>query len=225
MKNKTLLATALFLLSLPLWAQDTANFVDLGFSPDGKTYMFGQYGVQSDTLRPWADVYVIDIASNNFVPGGRINYVHSESVRAGYDGSGALYRVIARNTALADRYNIGFLLQGPLFYVSVDNGVPPDTETIEFPFDSAFRATLTSNTRDSVGSSFSINLERRTGDGSVRRYTVGNAGIKRPGVLSYRISKVISSPRNDALIFIIEMRKKNSGGSTDISYMVETVKL
>jgi len=225
MKYKTLLAAALFLLLLPLWAQDTASFVDLGFSPDGRTYMFGQYGVQSDTLRPWADVYVIDIASNNFVPGGRINYVHSESVRAGHDGSGALYRVIARNTALADRYNIGFLLQGPLFYVSVDNGMPADTETIEFPVDLSCRAVLTGSFRDPAGSSFSINLERKTGDGSVRRYTVGNAGIRRPGILSYKISKVISSPRNDALVFVIEMRKKNSSGSTDISYMVETVKL
>jgi len=225
MKKRTLLAAALFLLLLPLWAQDTANFVDLGFSPDGKTYMFGQYGVQSDTLRPWADLYVVDVASNNFVPGGRINYVHSESVKAGHDGSGALYRVIARNTALADRYNIGYLLQGPLFYVSVDYGIPADTETIEFPFDSSFRATLTSNVRDPAGSSFSINLERKSADGSVRRYTVGNAGIRRPGVLSYRISKIIASPRNDALIFVIEMRKRNSGGNTDISYMVETVKL
>jgi predicted secreted protein len=225
MKKKTLLAAALFLLSLFLWAGDTAVFVDLGFSPDGKTYMFGQYGVQPDTLRPWADLYVVDVASNSFVPGGRINYVHNDSVTASHDGSGALYRVIARNTALADRYNIGYLFQGQLFYVSIENGVPPDVETIEFPVGLSYKATLTSNVRDPAGASFSISLERKTSDGAVRRYSVGNAGIRRPGVVSYKISRVIASPRNDALIFVIEMRRKNSGGSTDIRYMVETVKL
>jgi predicted secreted protein len=32
-----------------LWAGDTASFVDLGFSPDGKTYMFAQSGTGSIT--------------------------------------------------------------------------------------------------------------------------------------------------------------------------------
>jgi predicted secreted protein len=225
MNKKIMLAAALLLLSLLLWAGDTAVFVDLGFSADGKTYMFGQYGVQTDTLRPWADLYVIDVASNSFVPGGRINYMHDSSVMAGRDGSGALYRVIARNTGLADRYNIGYLLQGQLLYVSIENGVPPERETIEFPVGLSYRAVLTSNVRDSAGSSFSISLERRTDDGSIRCYTVGNAGIKRPGIVSYKICRIFASPRNDALIFVIEMRKRNSSGSTDIRYMVETVRL
>jgi len=225
MNRKFMLIAALFLLSTLLWAGDTAVFVDLGFSADGRTYMFGQYGVQPDTLRPWADLYAVDVPSNNFVPGGRINYVHDRAVAAGHDGAGAMYRLIARNSALADRYNIGYLLQGQLLYVSIENGIP--WEPIEFRnFERAvsFTASLTSNMRDAGGSSFSIRLERRNSDGSTRSYTVGNPGTKRPGVVSYRIHKVLASPENDALVFIIEM-KKQSGGSTDIRYMVETVRL
>jgi len=228
MKRKFMLIAALLLFSALLWAGDTAVFVDLGFSADGKTYMFGQYGVQPETLRPWADLYVVDVPSNNFVSGGRINYVHDSAVAAGHDGAGALYRVIARNTALADRYRIGYLLQGQLLYVSIENidASYAGGETIEFRhFDRpvSFTATLTSNARDSGGGSFSIRLERR-GDGSSRSYTVGNPGTRRPGVVSYRIHKVLASPNNDALVFVIEM-KKQTGGNTDIRYMVETVRL
>jgi len=225
MNRKFMLIAALFFLSALLWAGDTAVFVDLGFSADGRTYMFGQYGVQPDTLRPWADLYAVDVPSNNYVPGGRINYVHDRAVAAGHDGAGAMYRLIARNSALADRYNIGYLLQGQLLYVSIENGVP--WESIEFRnFERAvsFTASLTSNMRDAGGASFFIRLERRNSDGSTRSYTVGNPGTKRPGVVSYRIHKVLASPNNDALVFVIEM-KKQSGGSTDIRYMIETVRL
>jgi predicted secreted protein len=227
MNKKFILLAALFLLACMLWAGDTAVFVDLGFSADGRTYMFGQYGVQSGTLRPWAELYAVDVQSNNFVPGGKISYTHDGSVVAGHDGSGALYRIIARNTTLADRYNVSFLLQGQLLYVSMENGVGPGGETIEFrDFEKAdsFRATLVSGF-GTEGSSFSINLQRINRDGSSRNYTVGNAAIRRPGIVSYRIRRVLAAPRNGSLIFVIEMKKQNSDGSTDIRYMVETLRL
>ena len=48
-------------------AGDSASFADLGFSPDGSYYMFAQYGVRTGTLRPWADLFLVDVARNNFV--------------------------------------------------------------------------------------------------------------------------------------------------------------
>jgi predicted secreted protein len=223
MNRKLMLLAALILASSSLWAGDTAIFVDLGFSADGKAFMFGQYGIQPGTLRPWADLHVVDVASNSYVPGGRINYVHDSAVAAGHDGSGALYRVIARNTALADRYHIGYLRQGHLLYVSLENG----DETVEFrDFEkaSSFRASLSaSGYGQAAGSSFVISLERRGSDGSVRTYTVGNGAVKRPGIVSYRIRRVLASPHNGSLVFVVEMKKLNSDGSADIRYMVETL--
>jgi predicted secreted protein len=228
MNKKFMLLVFLFFLACILWAGDTAVFVDLGFSADGRTYMFGQYGVQSETLRPWAELYAVDVQSNSFVSGGKISYTHDGSVVAGHDGSGALYRVIARNTSLADRYNVSYLLQGQLLYVSVENGVSPGGETIEFrDFEKAdsFQAALVSSNLGTAGSSFFISLQRVNRDGSTRTYTAGNASIRRPGVVSYRIRRVLAAPRNGSLIFVIEMKKQNPDGSTDIRYMVETLKL
>lgn len=113
-------AAVLFLGVSGLWAGDTASFVDLGFSPDGKTYMFAQYGVESGTLKPWADLFVIDVPQNNFVSGGRVSFVNDSPVVAGQNGSGALYRLIAGNASLAARHRIDYCFQGQPLYIAVD---------------------------------------------------------------------------------------------------------
>jgi predicted secreted protein len=214
-----------------LWAGDTATFVDLGFSPDGKTYAFGQYGIQVRTLRPWADLYLVDVPKNEFVSGGRISYSHDIPATAGQDGSGALYRLISRNAALTDRYGINFLLRGQVLYIAVDGKEPDDTgESIEFrdfEHGASYKASLvpeTAGSGASLTSSFYINLERTARDGSKKNYTVGNARIKRPLIASYHIRKVIVPPGNGSIVFVIETRKQGDNGR-DIRYMVEAHRL
>ncbi|MDR2111205.1 MAG: DUF2259 domain-containing protein [Spirochaetaceae bacterium] len=231
-KKPFVIMIALILCGFSLWAGDTASFVDLGFSQDGKIYMFAQYGIQSGNLRPWADLYVIDVPQNNFVPGGRVSYVHDSPVTAGQDGSGALYRIIARNTALADRYGVNFLFQGQALYISLGNGhrAALDGETIEFrDFEqgASYKATLVpylEGTGANLKSSFYINLERTARDGSKKNYMVGNPQVKRPLIASYRIGKVMIAPRDGSIIFAIEMRRQN-GADFDIRYMVEALRL
>jgi predicted secreted protein len=213
-----------------LWAGDAASFVDLGFSPDGSIYMFAQYGVQSQTLRPWADLFVVDVPRNNFVSGGRTSYVHDSPVLAGQDGSGALYRIIARNAALADQYRVNFLRQGQPLYVALDNDPPLSGETIEFrDFEAgnSFRASLVpwvEGSGESLKSSFYINLENTTRNGARKTYVVGTPQIKRPLIASYRIKKVMIAPHDGSIIFVIEM-KKQTGNGYDIRYMVEATRL
>jgi predicted secreted protein len=213
-----------------LYAGDTAAFVDLGFSPDGKIYMFAQYGVQSKTLKPWADLFVVDVPKNNFVSQGRNSYIHDSPVSAGQDGSGALYRVIARHAALAESYRVNFLFQGQPLYISLEDPVPSSRETIEFrDFEGGFsyRATLVPAVEGSGGamkSSFYINLERTGRDGSRKSYTVGTPQVKRPLIAAYRIRKVMIAPHDGSMIFVIEM-KKQDGSDFDIRFMVEALRL
>jgi len=223
------LFAVIFICAPVLWAGDTATFVDLGFSPDGKTFMFAQYGVQSGTLKPWADLFVVDVARNNFVSGGRVSYVHDTRVAAGNDGSGALYHLIKRNVALADQYKINYLNQGQPLYIAM-NGADDDPEFRDFASDKSYKsykATLVPYTEgegQSLQSSFFINLECTTAAGAKRTYTVGTPRIKRPLISEYRIRKVIIAPQDGSLIFVIEM-KKIAGGDFDIRYMIEAVKL
>jgi predicted secreted protein len=228
-KKSAWAALMAFILCGPcLWAGDVALFVDLGFSPDGKTYMFGQYGVQSETLRPWADLYVVDVGRNNFVSGGRISYVHTDPVIAGQDGSGALYRLIANNAALAERHRINYLFQGqPLFIALNGQDAGSAAEFRDFEKGESYRAALSASVEgsgESLRSSFHISLERTGRDGKKQTYTVGTPQLKRPQITSYGIKKVMVAPHDGSIIFVIEMRKQSANGF-DVRYMVEALRL
>jgi predicted secreted protein len=230
LKKTFLVIAGVFAVNAFLWAGDSASFVDLGFSPDGKIFMFAQYGVQSRTLKPWAELFVVDVVRNNFVSGGRVSYTHDNPVLAGQDGSGALYRIIAKNTALADQHRINYLNQGQPLHIAMDGDFSSTGESIEFrDFESgnSYRARLVSNVEGSgqnLKSSFFINLECDSRGGAKRSYTVGSPQIKRPFIGSYRIKKVMIAPHDGSMIFVIEM-KRQADGDTDTRYMVEALKL
>jgi predicted secreted protein len=230
MMQRKLLSLVLAVLvygAVHLWAGDIASFVDLGFSPDGKVYVFAQHGVKTPSLLPWADLGVVDVSRNDFMPGGRVSFTHTQPINAGQDGSGALYQLLSRNTALTARYGINFLQQGQPLYISPETAAPGTIEFRDFRTGASYRASLTERIEGSgsnLVSSFHIILEK-TGPGGARQsYTVGSPQFKRPLITSYDIRKVIRAPQDGSLIFIIETRKPNGGGS-DIRYMVEAVKL
>jgi predicted secreted protein len=225
-----LTAGTLFLSTFALWAGDTASFVDLGFSPDGRTYMFAQYGVQSGTLKPWSEMFIVDVAKNDFVSGGKISYTHDSPVSAGTDGSGAFFRLISRNTAIADRYGVNFLRQGIPLYIALETrSGSTQGESIEFrnfERDLSYKARLAPSSEgsgNSLKSSFYINLEETTASGARKSYTVGNPGIKRPLIATYKIKKVIVAPEGNSIIFVIEMRRQTTDGY-NTRYMVETLR-
>lgn len=213
-----------------LWAGDTASFVDLGFSPDGGTYMFGQYGVQSSSLKPWAELFTVDVRSNSFVPNGRISHTRNTPIKAGQDGSGTFYRLITGNSGLASRYGIDFENQGQPLYISLDKNPSGYGETInfrDFVFGKTYRADLVSSIEgggQSVRSSFYIKLECRLDSGQVRNYTVGSPRAVRSQVEAYNIKRVLVNTQGDSLIFVIEMKCFGEDGH-DIRYMVEALRL
>jgi predicted secreted protein len=211
-----------------VWAGDMAVFVDLGFSADGKHYMFAQYGVESETLKPWAQLFIVDVPKNQFVKGGSLSFSHKGPVVAGQDGSGALYSLIAQHGALAEKYRIDFLRQSQPLFIAVDDGKPQGTvEFRDFESGASYSADLTSYVEGKgkdLKSSFYITLERKGSDGSKKKYTLGNPKVKRELVESYRIVKVQIAPKDGSMIFVIEMRKIGTKGS-DIRYMVEALRL
>ena len=223
----------LLIMNAPaLKAGDSASFVDLGFSQDGSYYMFAQYGVRFGTLRPWADVFVVDVARNDFVGGGRISHTHDRPILPGQDGSGVLYRLIAHNAALAGQYGITYLNQGQPLYIATEGDPAFTNNPITFrDFSSgiSYRADLEETIYGSgagVQSSFSITVER-SGGGITRTYTVGTP-IRRPLITSYRIRRVLIDPSGSSLIFVIEMKRRGEGisaGGHDTRFMIEALRL
>jgi predicted secreted protein len=234
MMKKTIILTGMVLLAFSLWAGDTASFVDLGFSPDGQVYMFAQYGVQTSTLRPWADLFAVDVPRNNFISGGKLSYTHESPVLAGQDGSGAFFRLLSHNGALADQNKVTFMNQGKPLYISLENGDVPSggaqsssIEFRDFGKGDSYRAVLvpyTEGTGAGLKSSFYIELEKTGSNGNRKSYTIGTPGVKRPLIASYKIKKVIAAPHDGSIIFVIETRKQADSGY-DVRYMVEALKL
>jgi len=214
-----------------LWAGDSASFVNLGFSADGSVYMFAQYGVRSGSLRPWASLFVVDVARNDFVPGGSVYFTHDRPIVAGQSGSGAMHSLIARNAPLAERHGVIFPNQGQPLYIALAGDPALYNMPIRFrDFSSRdttvyYEARLVETIeggRANTRSSFFINL-RKTYRGETRTFTVGSPGVWRDGILSYRIRQVLVSPSGESMIFVIEMRRV-AGNTHDIRYMVEALR-
>ena len=231
LKKIFLLISGTLIISVSgLWAGDTASFVDMGFSMDGKTYMFGQYGVQLPSLKPWADLCIVDVASNNFVSGGRISYTHDSPIQAGHDGSGVLYRLLADNSGLAKLNGVSFPNQGQPLYISLNPNPPAAGETIEFRdfiSGNSYKANLVPSFEGAgrnLRSSFYINLESRSSGGQLEKYTIGTPQAKRYLISAYNFKRVFIDPQGNSIIFVIEMKRIGEGGH-DIRYMVETLRL
>ena len=215
-----------------LKAGDSASFVDLGFSADGSIYMFAQHGVRSGTLYPWADLFVVDVARNDFVPQGKIPYIHDRPIDAGQDGSSALYRLLIKNAGLVERYGLSYPNQGLPLYIALNGDPAYDGAIItfkDFVSGVSYRASLvekTSGSGKNARSSFYITLESTGGDGE-ETYTlsdrIGTPQLERASILSYRIKKVLAAPSGNALVFVIEMKCHGENGP-DIRYMVEAVR-
>ena len=218
------LVTVLFVGVSNISARDTATFVDLGFSPDGRNFMFAQYGVQARTLRPWADIFIVDVAQNNFVSGGRISYIHDRPIVFGQNGSGAFHSVLVRNAALVQRHGINHSLQGRLLFVALDGSDSHNIEFRDFESGAFYRASLVQTVEgsgESLRSRFQINLTQITRDGSRRNFVVGTPNFNRPLIASYHIRRAMIY--GDSMIFVIEMRRQE-GADFAIRYMVEAVR-
>ena len=229
LKKKAIFIFALvsFVFCMGLSAGDTASFVNLGFSPDGNTYIFGQYGVSSANLRPWADMFIVDIQANNFIPGGRINYTDISPISAGQDGFSALLHILSQNNSLIQRNNVDFNIQGKPVFLALDDGRHGNTiEFRDFENNYSYRAVLVSTVEgqgENLRSSFYIDLDRTNPNGSRVTYRVGTPQLRRPLIESYRIRQVIVNPQNTSMIMVIEMRQRQ-GDSFNIRYMVEAVR-
>ena len=209
-------------------AGDITRFTNLGFSSDDGVFMFAQYGVEQETSTPYAEVFTVDVADNDFVPNGRVSKSSDRAVSAGHDGRGALHSLLHEARGLVDEYNIDHSRQGRIVYALLNEDEPEDViDFRDFNTGARYRAELIQD-RDESGSDvrarFHIELVRETPEDNSRTYTIGLPDFYRDGVDSYRIHQAILSSDERSLVFVVEMRRPDDYGAS-IRYMVETVRL
>ncbi len=229
MKKRILIsAIAILAACIPTFAGDVATFVDLGFSSDSAYFMFGQYGADLGSGKPYAETYLVDNGKNNFVAQGVARKVYEAVLEPGLDGVGAFYSLFADQVPLARKYKIDHLKPGRLLYVLLDGQEPPATLSFrDFKTGAAYEIALNQKTDEAKGgisSSFGIAVSVKLGESATKRVTGGNPDIKRPGVKAYVIRRIIAAPDGKTLVFIVEKRMANNGDG-GIRYMVEVLKL
>ncbi|MBN2509347.1 MAG: DUF2259 domain-containing protein [Spirochaetales bacterium] len=225
---RKVLIVVLLLFSYMLVAGDVATYVNLGFSPNSRYFLFGQYGINAETTRPYAAIYLVDVFKNTFVPHGVVMNEYDVEVEPGQEGLGALLTVVRENNELITRYEIDNREIGRVLYLLVNGDEPKSQLNFrDFQNDRTINVELHQQkfgAGSAVSSSFYLDLDVTGKDGRRRDYKVGLPNYKRSGVERYRIKQVCYTPDEKSLVLVIEKEEYQKEGS-NIRYMVETVKL
>jgi len=228
MKRLLLGCAFLLITGIAAWAGDVAVFVNLGFSPNSKVFMFAQYGLDVDGIKPFAEIYTVNVDTNTFEPDGVKKKTFDVHIFPGQDGSGALYTLLEKNVALVDRYHIDHLALGRIVYLLVDGQEPKShIEFRDFNTGNSYSVDLIQRAQTSgkpVGASYHVVLKATLKDGTTKSFTAGLPGFIREGVTAYRIRQIILSPDEKSLVFVVDKEYKSDTGKT-VRYMVETVNI
>jgi predicted secreted protein len=223
-----LAAFATFAFLLPLAAGDVATFANLGFSPDSSWFMFGQYGIDTASSRPWAEMYIVDTKKNDFAPKGRLGRQFDRKLEPGQSPEGALFSLFSELSAQARSLKIDHLASGRLIYVLMDGQeVPQKLEFRDFKTEDSWLISINKSVamgKDGVRSSFGLEITRTAKDGSLRRVTAGNPNLVREGVKDYVIRRVVVAPDERTVVIIIE-KMMDVKSDQSVRYMVEAFKL
>lgn len=226
MTKRWALMGALLFCARVVFGGDVATFVNLGFSPDAKYFLFGEYGVNGNQ-HPYADLFGVNVPENEFVPNGVRSKVYDDKANASQDGLGAFLTLFSDYVPLSQRYHINHLLPGRAIYLLVDGSPPPARiEFRDFLRKNEYIVSLNQfkyGSGANVSASFAIELTIHDSKGNNLHYTVGLPNFRRPGVESYRIRKIILAPDNRSLVFVVAKRERDKNG-VNVRYMVETVR-
>ncbi|MEI6873724.1 MAG: DUF2259 domain-containing protein [Spirochaetota bacterium] len=221
-------AFALFASLIPLSAGDVASFTNLGFSADSAYFMFGQYGIETATSHPWAELSFVDTKKNTFVPKGLLKRVYPTRLEAGQSPEGALFGLFAEAVPQARSLKIDHLASGRLIYALADGQeIPQKLEFRDLLNEDAWEISINKSLLegpDGPRSSFGLSISRTGKDGTLRRATAGNPNLVRAGVKDYIITRVVAAPDEKTLVIIIEKLVMEKGDQS-IRFMVETLRL
>ncbi|MFA7566829.1 MAG: DUF2259 domain-containing protein [Alkalispirochaeta sp.] len=228
--KKTLHVVFVLLLAVTgsAFAGDAARFVNLGFSPDSRVFMFAQHGISEDNGFPFAEIYAVDVPDNTFVRGGVFNRTFDTLLSPGQDSSGALYNLLPDASELIRRYQVDHLVQGRLIYLFVNGDTVRDRiDFRDFEAGNSYEIELKQERRGSetdVSASFYLDVTTRLSNGTVLTHRVGRPGYFRHDIDRYRIKQITVSPNERSLVVVVE-RIRDMASGTRIRYMVETVRL
>lgn len=224
MKKILISAITICLLNLSVFAGDVAVFQEIGFSKDGKTYVFGEYGKTDKKFTPYGEIYTVDVAKNDFVPGKVYKSQDKSFTKASKVVFEELYAKQYSDIKKLECYepqpeDVLYILEEES-KGSVDEIVFKSFEESEYTYHVKLVPTYYGNK-----SSFYIDVKVYDKDDNLKvSYQAGTPSVKRPNVTNYRIVKISTSKDKQSVVFVVEKTIEDSAG-VSIRYMVETKRL
>ncbi|WP_407397430.1 DUF2259 domain-containing protein [Treponema sp.] len=231
MKKIFTIAAAVILSAASAFAGDAASFVDIGFSEDGRTYIFGTYGKTDKNYEPWAEIYTVDVAANDFVK-GEVFKSKKGDVAQNASGKDAFDKLRSSTEWKLGKYNAKPATADTLLYIRDSESKSATDEIIFKDFEnssedqSVFYSIRLVPTFEGSGknvkSKFYINVVRKDENGEIlSTVKVGTPDFKRKGISGYKIDKIFTDASGKSLVFIVQKKLEDNTG-TSIRYMVET---
>ena len=228
--KKIYIAVLSLLIGINCFAGDVAAFVDIGFSEDGKTYLFGEYGKTDKTFQGWAEIYTVDVAKNIFVKNEIYKTLPGKATEK-KQGKDVYETLLGKNYTAIKKYNFQPVSADRILYVCADES-KSSTEKIIFTDytsitgeKSTYQVTLVPTVTGSgknARSSFYITLERKAASGAVlSTQIIGTPSVIRKGVTGYRIEKIFCNKSGKGIVFVVSKTMEDETGIL-VRYMVET---
>ena len=216
------------------FAGDAAVFVDGGFSKDGKVYVFGQYGKTDKTFEGWADIYAVDVKSNDYID-GEVFKIKPSAVTNNKTGKEVYDSLVAQSYYKLKKYNYEKAPADRILYILEDENKSGTDEIVFKDFVSSvskdqgyYHVQLVSEAKGTgvnVKSSFFIMLEKQDAKGKVlARQKIGTPSIWRKGVKNYKIERIVCDESGKNIVFVVEKTCEDKTG-INIRYMIEAATL
>ncbi len=215
-----------------LYAGDVAVFDDIGFSADGKTYLFGQYGTTDKTFRGYAEIYAVDIASNSFKTNG-IFRTNATEATAGKGGAVVYDELKKKNTSWLSSWKASPAEITEVLYIRPYNSKTVENEVVVRDFEHSSSANtiqysfklvpFKEGSGASVYSSFYITVEKKDSAGKLLgKLVAGSPDVKRRGISGYAIEKIMCDSTATKFVIVVEKISEEENAAPSVRYMVET---
>lgn len=229
--KKILACSVLALASIFAFAGDAASFDDIGFSKDGKYYIFGTYGKTDKEYKAWAEIYTVDVKKNDFVK-GEVYKTNLSGKDSEISGKKCYQQLKDESEWKLAKYEAKPADAETLLFLRESEKKDPEAEIVFQDFEAAkegekiyYHVKLIpefDGKGKNVKSKFYIDVQRKNESGDVvSAWKVGSPDIRRKGITAYQIDRIFTDKSGKNLVFIIQKTLEDNKGIS-IRYMVET---
>lgn len=209
----------LFLFIGTTYAGDKADFVTIGWSQDYNYYAFAQYGEQDGSGFPYAEMYFVDVAKNEFVSDGVFQETWEDVDDPAAIGLNVLFALLNQSDSLRNSLGIEFNRVGQIVFMSSQAFV----DTARFHIQDDEMEIICCQRQEGSVDEFNVraafDLQIHKNGQFIRR--IGNPNRWRQYVIRYGIDQVISNENGSAIIVVMREEELGFEGAS-IRYMVET---